>query len=69
MTEAFTAADIDDWRPYVRQDPRFFRPAEVNVLLGNPAKAQAQLGWKREVDFPGLVSRMLSNDLRLLGDE
>jgi GDPmannose 4,6-dehydratase len=62
---AFKAIGVDDWKPYVKQDPRFMRPAEVNVLLGNPAKAEKELGWKREVDFPGLVKMMVEHDLEL----
>lgn len=62
---AFGEIGIDDWRPYVRQDPDLQRPAEVDILLGNPAKAERVLGWKREVDFAGLVKRMVDHDLRL----
>ncbi len=50
----------------MRQNPAFMRPAEVDILLGNPAKAETVLGWKREVDFPGLVKLMVENDLALL---
>jgi GDPmannose 4,6-dehydratase len=46
----------------VVQDPSLFRPAEVDILLGNPAKAEGDLGWTREVDFTGLVSRMVAHD-------
>lgn len=60
---AFQEVGISDWRPYVRQNPAFLRPAEVDILLGNPAKAEKVLGWKREVDFPGLVKLMVKNDL------
>ena len=63
---AFAEIDIEDWRPYVRQDPKFMRPAEVDILLGDPSKAERVLGWKREVDFPGLVQRMVQHDIRLL---
>ena len=62
---AFAEAGIDDWRRYVRQDQKFFRPAEVDLLMGDPTKAQEKLGWTREVDFPSLVSMMVANDLRL----
>ncbi len=62
---AFKEVGIDDWQPYVKQNPAFMRPAEVDVLLGNPAKAESVLGWKREVDFPGLVKMMVQNDLEL----
>ncbi len=60
---AFKEAGIDDWKPYVKQNPAFLRPAEVDILLGNPAKAEKQLGWKRQVDFPGLVKMMVEHDL------
>ena len=49
---AFAEAGIDDWQRYVRQDQKFFRPAEVDLLIGDPTKAQDKLGWQREVDFP-----------------
>lgn len=62
---AFKEVGIDDWRPYVKQDPRFMRPAEVDLLLGDPSKAETQLGWKRKVDFPGLVTKMVKHDLVL----
>lgn len=50
----------------VRVNPRFFRPAEVELLLGDPAKAERELGWRREITFDELVRRMADNDLRLL---
>jgi GDPmannose 4,6-dehydratase len=62
---AFSVAGLGDWRPYVRQDPRFFRPAEVDLLIGDPTKAQTKLGWRREVDFPSLVEMMVRHDLDL----
>lgn len=62
---AFVEAGIGDWRPYVRQDPKFFRPAEVDLLIGDASKARAQLGWEPEVDFPGLVRMMVQHDLRV----
>ena len=63
LTLAFAEIGIDDWRPYVQQDERFKRPAEVDVLLGDPSKAEEVLGWRREVDFPGLVRLMVAHDL------
>jgi GDPmannose 4,6-dehydratase len=60
---AFKQIGIDDWHPYVRQNPEFMRPAEVDILLGNPTKAEEVLGWKRQVDFPGLVKMMVDYDL------
>lgn len=65
LTLAFNEIGIDDWKPYVEQDPAFMRPAEVDLLLGDPAKAEKVLGWKREVDFSGLVQKMVAYDLEL----
>lgn len=48
-------------------NPEFFRPAEVDILLGDPSKAEKVLGWKRQVDFPGLVKMMVEHDLELEG--
>jgi len=47
----------------VRVDPKYFRPAEVELLLGNPAKAEKLLGWKRKIDFESLVKEMVDADL------
>ena len=63
LTLAFAEVGIDDWTPYVVRDEAFVRPAEVDILLGNPAKAERLLGWKREVDFTGLVHLMVQHDL------
>ncbi|CAB4618885.1 unannotated protein [freshwater metagenome] len=65
LTLAFQEVGLDDWRNYVRQDPRFFRPAEVDLLIGDPTKAREKLGWIPEVDFPSLVSMMVQNDLAI----
>ena len=48
---------------YVRQDPKFFRPAEVDLLIGDATKARTELGWEPEVDFPALVKMMVAHDL------
>jgi len=61
---AFRCAGIDDWTPYVEQDPRFMRPAEVDLLLGDPTKARTKLGWTPRVSFEDLVARMYAHDLR-----
>jgi GDPmannose 4,6-dehydratase len=60
---AFEHAGIDDWTPYVRQDPRFYRPAEVDLLIGDASKARAKLGWKPLVSFEELVRMMYEHDL------
>jgi GDPmannose 4,6-dehydratase len=62
---AFKEIGIDDWKPYVKQNPAFMRPAEVDLLLGNPEKAEKELGWTRKVDFPGLVKLMVEHDLTI----
>jgi GDPmannose 4,6-dehydratase len=62
---AFAEVGISDWHPYVTQDPKFFRPAEVDLLIGDPTKAKTKLGWTPEVDFPHLVKMMVENDLRI----
>jgi len=64
---AFAEVGIEDWRNYVRQDPKFFRPAEVDLLIGDPTKAREQLGWEPEVQFPELVKMMVANDLAVEG--
>ncbi|OQA80129.1 MAG: GDP-mannose 4,6-dehydratase [Lentisphaerae bacterium ADurb.Bin242] len=58
--------DTTSGRPVVRIDPRYFRPAEVEQLLGNPEKARRRLGWEPEVRFEKLVRIMVAGDLRLL---
>jgi GDPmannose 4,6-dehydratase len=60
---AFRHVGIDDWRPYVVQDQRFFRPADVSVLRGDAAKAQAKLGWSPSVGFRQLIEMMVDSDL------
>jgi len=52
---------------YLVSDPEFYRPAEVQVLIGNPAKADAKLGWRSKTDFEGLVREMVESDCRSLG--
>lgn len=65
VERSFAEVGIDDWRPYVRQDPKFFRPAEVDLLIGDASKAHAQLGWQPTVTFPELISMMVRNDLEI----
>jgi GDPmannose 4,6-dehydratase len=60
---AFRHVGIDDWAPYVRQDPRFMRPAEVDRLVGDAGKAREILGWKPRVGFHELVAMMVDADL------
>ncbi|MBO4524006.1 MAG: GDP-mannose 4,6-dehydratase, partial [Ruminococcus sp.] len=53
----------------VKINKKFFRPAEVDILLGDPSKAEKALGWKREINFSQLVERMVKNDLALVEKE
>jgi GDPmannose 4,6-dehydratase len=62
---AFKRVGIDDWHPYVFQDPAFMRPAEVDLLIGDAAKAADKLGWKPTVGFTDLVEMMVDSDLAL----
>jgi len=66
LTHAFRHVGIEDWSNYVRQDPRFMRPAEVDVLRGDSSMAKEKLGWTPKVDFSELVKRMVDNDINLL---
>jgi GDPmannose 4,6-dehydratase len=63
---AFARVGIDDWTPYVQQDPRFMRPAEVDLLVGDASKASERLGWKPTVGFTELVHLMVDSDLARL---
>jgi GDPmannose 4,6-dehydratase len=62
---AFACAGLD-YRNYVVVDERFFRPAEVDLLVGDPSRAREKLGWKPEVSFEQLVEMMVEADLRML---
>jgi GDPmannose 4,6-dehydratase len=63
LNVAFARIGIDDWSPYVVQDPRFFRPAEVDLLIGDASKARERLGWKPTVSFRELIQMMVDADL------
>ena len=63
---AFAHVDLD-WGDYVKLDPRYIRPAEVDQLIGDSSKAKAVLGWEPTVDFKSLVIMMVDADLKLLG--
>ena len=60
---AFAEANLD-YRDYVRQDKRFYRPAEVDVLMGDASKARRALGWEPKVTFRELVREMVRQDVR-----
>jgi GDPmannose 4,6-dehydratase len=56
-----------DWNDYVRTDEKFFRPAEVDLLIGDASRARDVLGWEPEVDFDGLVAMMVDSDVERIG--
>lgn len=66
VTAAFASIGVSDWERYVEIDQALFRPAEVDLLIGDAAKAQRVLGWKPRVSFEGLVEMMVQSDLELL---
>ncbi len=63
VAEAFAAAGLSPWEDYVRVDPGFFRPAEVDQLIGDATKARTQLGWQPQQSFRDLVRMMVEADL------
>jgi len=66
LTHAFNHVGISDWSKYIKQDPRFMRPAEVDVLRGDSSLAKKELNWKPKVNFQELVKKMVTNDINLL---
>jgi GDPmannose 4,6-dehydratase len=67
LDEAFSCIGVTDWKDYIRQDPRFMRPAEVDVLRGDSSQASRELGWKPKTTFKELVEKMVRHDIKLLG--
>ena len=63
LTLAFARAGIDDWAPYVRQDPSLFRPADVTELVGDASKAREVLGWTPSRSFQDTIEEMVDHDL------
>ncbi|MGI8654631.1 MAG: GDP-mannose 4,6-dehydratase [Pyrinomonadaceae bacterium] len=68
LDEAFGELELD-WQKYVEIDPRYYRPTEVDLLLGDATKARHKLGWKPKVSFKELVRLMVANDLKLAEQE
>jgi GDPmannose 4,6-dehydratase len=74
LEETFSVLELN-WKDYVEQDPRYMRPAEVDLLLGDASKAANVLGWKPTVTFKGLVKMMVDADMimaqreRILSDQ
>jgi GDPmannose 4,6-dehydratase len=66
LDEAFRLIGIEDWSKYVIKDPKFYRPAEVDVLNGDYTKAKEILGWQPTTTFKEIVNKMVLNDIQLL---
>lgn len=66
VREAFRVAGINDWEKYVRQDEKFMRPAEVDLLIGDYSKAKEKLGWEPTIRFKELVKMMVGADIERL---
>ncbi len=64
---AFEYIGIEDWTKFVLQDEKYMRPAEVAVLCGDSTKAREKLGWEPRTSFNEMVSRMVQNDIKLIG--
>ena len=65
LYHAFEHIGIKNWDEYIGQDPRFMRPAEVDVLRGNSERAKNELGWEPKTSFKELVEKMVHNDIKL----
>jgi GDPmannose 4,6-dehydratase len=68
LDEAFGLLDLE-WKEYVEKDPRYYRPTEVDLLLGDATKARKALGWEPKVNFKQLVRLMVDHDLKLAQQE
>lgn len=68
LVVAFNTVDLD-WKQYTVQDERFMRPAEVDLLVGDPSKAGSKLGWEPQVSFEQLIQMMVESDMKLLKAE
>ena len=67
LQEAFSYVNMD-WEKHVELDPRYLRPTEVDLLLGDASKAKRQLGWEPKTKFSDLVRIMVDADIKLLKD-
>jgi len=64
-----TGIDENSGKTVIKINPKYYRPAEVDLLVGNSQKAEQELGWRREITFSEMVSRMVENDLKLVSAE
>ena len=66
VEEAFSYVGLD-WNKYVEIDPRYFRPAEVELLIGDPSKAKEKLGWEAKTSYQELCHIMVDADMKAIG--
>ena len=66
LEEAFSYVGLD-WEQYVKIDPRYYRPAEVDLLVGDASKARTKLGWEPKTTFRELVQLMVESDMEQIG--
>lgn len=69
VEEAFRHINVTNWHHYVDSDPSLYRPAEVDLLIGDASKAREELGWKPTVTFVELVAMMVDADIKLLSEK
>jgi len=69
LDAAFNCVGINDWKKHIKQDPRFMRPAEVDVLRGDSGLARSEIGWSPKTSFNDLVKKMVKNDIKILGEK
>ena len=67
LTEAFSLVGVGNWEKYIGIDPKYYRPQEVNILIGDYTKAKKVLGWEPKVTFKELVKIMLEADMKEAG--
>ncbi len=65
---AFKEINIDNWNKYVKIDPKYYRPAEVDVLRGDSSKAKKELGWEPKTSIRNMVKKMVQNDINILAE-
>jgi len=66
LSASFNCIGIDDWKPYILQNPKYMRPADVYYLRGNSEKATSKLGWTPKTSFNEMVTKMVKHDIKLL---
>ena len=69
LKASFSCIGIDDWKPYVKQNLKYMRPTDVYYLRGDSTKAKDELGWSSKTSFEEMVTRMVSNDIKLLSND